>query len=130
MKGERKDNVLVKGDCYYKWNTGEFTGDKMCGISTYISLYETISAVSGGMDLGTLLSFSQMSDVKTASISADFLQKTVESCKKVEVNDSVFTVPTTIRFKETAAPTGAAGASSDPTGSLGGLGGLLNSLGK
>jgi hypothetical protein len=124
------ENFLLKGDCYYKWEPHTYTGEKVCGVSTLVNLYQTVSAV-GGVDLSSILSMAQSSDANVASISADFVQKTISSCKKEPVKDSVFTLPYGVVFKDST-PAGAAGSSSDETGGLGALGGigsLLNMFG-
>jgi hypothetical protein len=114
------ENILINGDCYYKWEPNQFTGDKMCGVSTYLGLYETMSAL-GGVDIGSVLSIAHLSDDKGAALSSDFIENVVNSCKKQEVSDTVFAIPRTVSFKDTT-PTG----TQDQSGGLGGLGGLGN----
>lgn len=95
------ENILLNGDCVYKWEPNRTTGDKMCGISNYLFLYETMSAVGGEMDIGSLLGLLQLSDKKDETLNAEYIQKVVNTCKKQEVKDSIFTIPSRVSFKET-----------------------------
>lgn len=92
------DYVLLNGDCGYKWEKGKTTGEKMCGVGTYISLFESFSSMPF-FDLNTI--FSMIGQVgPSISIAPEKLSAVADSCKKETVDESVFTIPTAIVFSD------------------------------
>lgn len=101
MFKDHGENVVVNGDCAYKWESNSSTGEKMCGMTQYISLFEMVAAMNdGGVDVKTILSMFQSSDTQPQGFSNTFIEKAAATCQKVTVNDSVFAIPTRIQFKE------------------------------
>ncbi len=90
--------AVLKGDCAYNWEQNKLTGEKMCGISQYISIFEMLSSWN-------IMSFDSLSSMISEaqpgmSIDSSVMSNIAESCKKEEVNDSLFVVPTTISFSD------------------------------
>lgn len=82
---EEKDKIdyfLVKNDCLYWWQKGKYSGEKICGISSYLSYFEQISKFGFmGMEKLDLGSF-------------------IGNCKKEEIKDAkIFELPKDILFK-------------------------------
>lgn len=95
---ETDQYVLLNGDCVYMWGKTGFSGEKVCGVSSYISLAESlfslniISPESLFEQFSSLLPTGEMPDIDMASI--------LNSCKKEEIeDDSLFTIPKNILFK-------------------------------
>lgn len=100
MFKDHGENVVVNGDCAYKWESNSTTGEKMCGMSQYFSLFDMMATLNGGgVDVKTILSLFQSSDSKSKGFSDTFIEKAAATCQKEVVNDSVFVVPTRIQFK-------------------------------
>lgn len=81
-KQEKVDYFLVKEDCLYWWEEGKYSGEKICGISSYLSYFEQLSQFGfmgmGNLDLGHLIG----------------------NCRKEEIKDlKIFEVPKNILFK-------------------------------
>lgn len=89
---EKEEYHLVSGDCYYHWNKGKTSGEKKCGISSYLSMADR--AISLGLvDFTNLSSFIPESSMVSVSSSEGQIQDMMRSCKKKEVDPSVFAVP-------------------------------------
>ena len=101
LRGDHSENILVNGDCAYKWEPTRYIGQKMCGVASYIKIYESFSSV-GRLDLDSVLGFLQLSDSSADKNipSKEFLQHVINSCQKQDVKDSSFIVPRNITFKE------------------------------
>lgn len=91
-------NVLLNGDCVYMWGKTGFNGEKVCGISSYISLGESllslniISPESLFEQFGSLLPAGEIPNIDISSV--------LNSCKKEEIkDDTLFTIPKNILFK-------------------------------
>lgn len=82
------DNFLLNNDCVYFWKEGKFTGEKYCGVSSYLSILETFpSLLFNFKNLG--FEEFQFSEIK------DFCQK-----KQID-NEKIFEIPVKILFKNT-----------------------------
>ena len=95
---ETDQHVLLNGDCVYMWGKTGFNGEKVCGVSSYISLAESlfslniISPESLFEQFSSLLPAGEMSNIDMAGI--------LNSCKKEEIKDNtLFAVPKNILFK-------------------------------
>lgn len=98
-KNKEKENILISGDCFYNWDEGEFSGKRICGLSSVISLAETMTNFGG---LGADLLFSQLNNLGISNqIATDQakIAKLVNTCKKDVIDEKVFVVPTNILFK-------------------------------
>ncbi len=92
-------HILVKGDCLYKWEIGKKTGEKVCKIGKFLDMFDSLSSL-GLVDLDAM--FGELSKAKpSTTITPPSMKKMTESCKKIEVKDEIFTLPTTITFKDT-----------------------------
>ena len=89
VKKETKDkieNYLLNNDCFYFWEKGKFTGEKVCGLSGYFNL------------LNLLPNFSQLNILSAANLNTYF-----NNCKKQPIkNQEIFNIPNNILFKNTS----------------------------
>lgn len=100
--GKKASNYLLVDECLYIWEEGNNTGRKICELSQYIKMFETLSSF-GILNAESLFDiFSQLglkpeklSNLPKENIGAEFSK----SCKKREVNDEVFKVPLKVSFK-------------------------------
>lgn len=96
---DEKENLLVSGDCFYNWDEGEFSGQKMCGLSPVLSIVETMASF-GGLNFGLL--FDQLKNLgvsdKVASNQAKFNQL-LKTCREEKIDEQLFKIPTNILFK-------------------------------
>lgn len=95
---ETKTNILVNGDCGYKWEEGQFTGEKMCNIGQYLSIIDMLSSMNL-MSFDSVLSMIQSVD-SSVSIDSGVMSSVAQTCQKQEVEDSVFTIPDIV-FEDT-----------------------------
>ncbi len=97
-KGDR-ENILVSGDCFYNWDEGEFSGQKMCGLSPVLSIVETMASFGG---LNFELLFNQLKNLgvsnKVASDQAK-VNQLVKTCREEKIDERLFKIPTNILFK-------------------------------
>lgn len=98
--------IVVKGDCAYMWKQGTVTGEKMCGIGQYISMFEMLSSWN-------IMSFDSLSSMigeaqPGMTIDSSVMSNIADSCKKQEIADTIFVVPTSITFTDmkSISPTG------------------------
>lgn len=89
-------NFLVNGDCGYTWEEGTFAGEKMCNIGQYLSMAEMLSSMNL-MSLDSILSMVGDLD-SSVQLDKNALSSVAQSCKKQEVADEQFILPTTITF--------------------------------
>lgn len=98
-KDRERENILVAGDCFYNWEKGDFSGKRICGLSSLLSVAETMAGF-GGFNAGFL--FSQLNNfgvnTKIATDQAK-IADLVNTCKKEIIDDKVFIVPTNILFR-------------------------------
>lgn len=82
---EEKNKVnyfLINNDCLYMWEKGKYSGEKFCGIASYLSYLENFS----------IFGFMGMTNLDLASI--------IANCKKEEFKDGrIFEVPKSVLFK-------------------------------
>lgn len=100
-QGEQ-ERILIAGDCLYNWDEGEATGTKMCGVSQYMSLFESLAKL-GLVDPTTLLrALSEMrpSGFQEAPSEMKTIQNLNQICIKGEIKDSIFEIPINVQFKE------------------------------
>jgi hypothetical protein len=89
---------LLKGDCIHKWVKSGKEGEKICEVSQFITLFETL-AEYGVLDTNNIMG--AFPELKPSSgVTPPSLKTFSQTCKKEEVKDAVFAVPTTITFKE------------------------------
>lgn len=91
------DMALITGDCGYKWQKGKFSGVKMCGVTQLMSIYESLSSLPF---LGSKALFTMLENINpSVKITPEEITAISNSCKKQEVEDSIFTIPTNISFE-------------------------------
>lgn len=103
LKEEMTEEVVVREDCMYRWQTGQSTGDKTCGIGTYLTLFDTLSSF-GMLDIDSLMgSLSQFTgeNPSAAGMSPPAAADIAKACLVNDIPEVAFTVPTNIRFTET-----------------------------
>lgn|GEM_PF-3597464 len=93
------DNYLLQGDCLYIWGHKQYTGEKICGLSPYLSVLESIGQV-GLINQQTLLkTASDLLGADQVASQADSFFNVLSSCQKQSVQDSVFQLPRQVLFK-------------------------------
>lgn len=91
-------NYLLDGDCGYIWKTPGVTGQKICGLSSYIPIAESLLS-SGLVSIETILSSGSIPQI--ASVNMEDINKLIKSCIKKEIIEkSVFQIPAGVRFEE------------------------------
>lgn len=93
IKKQEKESVinfLVNNDCLYLWEDKKYNGDKVCGISSYLSFFENFPSFLKLTNFGF-----------TSDQSLNFLN----FCQKKEIeNDKIFEVPVRVLFKNKSLP--------------------------
>lgn len=94
-KGKELENILISGDCFYNWDKGEYTGKKMCGVSSYIDIFDTLQNFNF-IDINTLLNY-----VPELNLGPEIkdLPSVLSHCVKGKVEDKLFIVPKNVLFK-------------------------------
>lgn len=96
-KENTKLSVVLKDDCIYKWQQGAKTGVKMCGLSPYLSILDTMSNLNL-LDAGILMTM--ITKYGDDSGAANLTQKApVVTCKKDAVEDTIFVIPKSVQFQ-------------------------------
>jgi hypothetical protein len=96
--------IVLNDDCIYNWQSGNNKGEKTCGMSTYLGMYQ-LMAQWGGINLSTLLSLVPYAE-QSSDISTETITSLIDTCKKQEVPENSFTVPKNVTFIEATAPSG------------------------
>lgn len=93
------DNLLISGDCYYEWQEGILEGKKTCGISSFISIFETMTNF-GLISYDAIFPYiSQLAVGDSISTDEADIKRMTDSCEKQVVEDIVFEIPNNINFK-------------------------------
>jgi hypothetical protein len=90
VKNKESKKGLLQGDCFYSWNDLLSKGEKICGISPYLSLLESMS-------LQSLLSNPLLSSVIKGK-EKDIVKLMLSCVKKPVLNRNVFYVPVNVVF--------------------------------
>lgn len=98
VNGQEKSEVRFYDDCLYRW-TNASDGTKTCGIGQYLSLLRSFPFF-GQMMGNSLLNRFLPSGSGSADLKDGDVQAILNSCKKEEFTNTVFTVPVGIRFTE------------------------------
>jgi len=92
VKNEKtKSYFLINNDCLYQWNEGQFSGDKSCGISPYLSFAESI--LKNNQPMFFDLFFRQVREFNQTNFSLE------DICKKENIEENIFLIPTKVLFK-------------------------------
>lgn len=89
--------MLLNGDCLYQWKQNIFTGTKTCGLSQTVSMIDMLSKMNL-FSLNDLLGMAQKKGLAISSQKSVF-NELQQSCKKENIADSIFTIPSSIFFK-------------------------------
>ena len=94
-------NYLLKDDCFYQWEKGRYNGEKFCGLSPYLSIFEQLSSF-GILDFESLLKFIPQEELKDKLKSNNQINKAVKQCQKKEVEEVIFNIPANVLFKNSS----------------------------
>ncbi|OGK23647.1 hypothetical protein A3A46_02185 [Candidatus Roizmanbacteria bacterium RIFCSPLOWO2_01_FULL_37_13] len=105
--GEKEvQNYLLSGDCIYIWSKGNYSGEKICGISQQVGIIEgllTSNLLDSSFLDGTL---NQILPNFPIGKSKDILSSVLNSCKKESANwrtnSILFDIPKNVLFKNRA----------------------------
>lgn len=90
--GNNVQNVIVNGDCLYRFLDNEKAGSKLCGVSTWLSMGELLLSFNNIDSLMPLIS-SQFGLPEKTSQDTQNLPDFAKSCISQQIADSVFTIP-------------------------------------
>jgi len=85
-----KSYFLIENDCLYQWIEGQFSGDKSCGLGSYLDLTESILK-NNQMFFDLFLK--QFKEFSQENFSLE------DICKKENVEESIFLVPAKVLFR-------------------------------
>lgn len=93
------ENYLLNGDCIYNWESGSYSGEKICGISGKLNMLEELLS-SGLVDLNFLISgFNQILNT-TSTDKINLVESALNSCKSEPIPTSVkFEIPRSVLFR-------------------------------
>lgn len=95
----KTDNFLLNGDCGYMWESGLYSGQKICGISSYLSIFDALSRFKM-VDVGTLFQYLPQLGIKNGmGLQEADLKNFSASCKKQEIGETSFEIPKNVLFK-------------------------------
>lgn len=97
-----RKNFLLNGDCAYSWLEGKYSGEKVCGLSSQISIADGLLS-SGLIDQQFILSgITQFFKLPQTGDTQSELKSALDSCSNSPIPGYVkFDVPKTILFKNT-----------------------------
>ena len=98
VTSERSTEFLLKGDCVYIWEKDAANGQKICGVSQYLDLFSMLSSTPF-FDIKTIIP--ALLGSKTGVEVPEKLPDLDKVCKKGEVDEKLFELPTNIQFKLT-----------------------------
>lgn len=92
VKKGNAQNFLLREDCLYLWETGKYSGERICGLSQYLGIVRQISQFSGFID--KFAQGSQLSEQKES------IKTLLNACRKEEIKDEkLFEFPKNILFR-------------------------------
>ncbi len=93
QNGKQTNNIIINGDCFYSYMQGAYSGEKVCGISTYLNLFNVLPLNMLDNNLLKNVGFN-------LPLNINDLKKGLNSCRKEAIKDeSIFDVPKNILFK-------------------------------
>ena len=94
----KQNNYLMKDDCLYYWLDNQTSGLKVCELGQYVSMIGMFSSfVSPDMILSMVSGLNP-----SMPVPQDAVLKVFSSCKKMEVDQALFEVPSSILFKKSS----------------------------
>jgi hypothetical protein len=107
ISGKTTTYYVLKNDCLYQWEKLKRTGNKVCNLGPAISMVNMVgsyalsdNSLSNSAIAKSAESFTSLSTSSASLLSLQNFKKIVQSCKKGEIDDKIFTVPTNIVFTE------------------------------
>lgn len=96
VSSKSSTEFILKGDCVYIWGKGSSSGQKTCGVSQYLGLFEMLSSTPF-FDLKTIVPalLGSRTDIEIPEKLPDF----DKVCKKSEVDEKMFTLPSNVVFE-------------------------------
>ncbi|HRN70457.1 MAG TPA: hypothetical protein PLS49_04685 [Candidatus Woesebacteria bacterium] len=98
IENQQTTNILLNGDCGYKWEQNATQGDKMCNVGQYISMAEMLTSMNL-LSMDSILSWVGNID-SSLDISSSALTSIANTCKKEPIEDTIFSIPTAIMFTD------------------------------
>ncbi len=90
---------LLKGDCYYTWINGQFSGEKKCGLTPLFLTLETFMAMNPGFKPEDFVKMVPAEILTRINLTESEIKKFVNSCLKTDVDMTKLELPTNILFK-------------------------------
>lgn len=99
MRGD-KEQFLLKGDCLYRWESGKYSGERMCGLSPYVGIFKQISSF-GFFGMKDVLSMiDKLPQAKDLTGQKKQIESLLATCRQEEIQDiKLFDVPKNILFR-------------------------------
>lgn len=99
IENKQQRHIIRSGDCVYLWNHGELTGQKICGVEQYASMFQMVSSLPFFKPEMLASMLNQFNTQPGASIAAQLpFAEVLKKCKKSAVNEGVFDIPTAVNF--------------------------------
>ena len=92
------DYFIFSGDCLYNWDKGEYSGEKFCGLSKYISTAEKLLSV-GFIDVDTILKSVKEVSKGTGAKNEDIDLKNLTCKEGINQKKDLFNIPLNVLFK-------------------------------
>lgn len=93
------ENILLNGDCVYIWEPETYSGQKICGISSYLSIFQALANFQM-VDIGMVFQFLPQLGLKNSfDLKEKDLKNFMSSCRSQDVVESAFIIPQNILFK-------------------------------
>ncbi len=93
----KKENMVFNDGCYFHWFNDQYVGEKLCGLSSFVPVVETMISF-GDLDLVIKQLAKLGLEEKIATNSAE-ATKLMQSCRKKNIDAEIFYVPANILFK-------------------------------
>lgn len=93
---DQTTKVLLKDGTLYKWIQGEYTGEKITNLEKYLNFFDTFSAF---LTPDMILSMLNKVD-GSPTLTQPEIESLKKSCHEGEIDTSVFTVPSAVKFEE------------------------------
>ena len=96
VSSKSSTEFILKGDCVYIWGKDSTSGQKICGVSQYLGLLEMFSSTPF-FDLKTIVP--ALLGSKSGVEVPEKLPDLDKVCKKGEVDEKLFNVPSNVEFQ-------------------------------
>jgi len=96
VSSKSSTEFILKGDCVYIWGKDSVSGQKICGVSQYLGIFEMLSSMPF-FDLKAIVP--ALLGGTTGVEIPDKLPDLDKVCKKGEVDEKLFTIPEGVAFQ-------------------------------